>query len=385
MDDIELDDLGDRRKDRPPEDDRGEEETTLDDDWRNESLLDFNDDNPGGEIPNPRKDADVMRRAYTEDKKNLLRELNINVNKGDGPSARSLFERLKVTVTWKGKINGAEFDGVRIIVQRGMRLVFTEEVKKVSKLNELNSLARKAQEEHSTTPVVLMEESLDMTVDENLADSVLRSSLERLNEEISEKADWIAAKLTENELREFRGMLDVRLPTVEQQREGGITVEGRIDAIRTEETHWRNLAERQADPEKKLLYESIANVAGLKADEMRLRANIRPDGELARSIVEEEAEDNDLAKFERFKRWARRNLGGISVVAISVAGIITTIVMGARNAVKRGASATSKLAKTLGKIAEKAAPVLGALLNLVAGVLKLGAKAVGFLSENLWL
>ena len=126
-------------------------------------------------------------------------------------------------------------------------------------------------------------------------------------------------------------------------------------------------------------------MAALKADEMRLRANIRPEGELARSIVEEEDENNDLTRFERFKRWARRNLGGISVVAISVAGIITTIVMGARNAVKKGASATSKVAKTLGKIAEKAAPVLDAFLNLAAGILKLEVKAVGFLSENLWL
>ena len=124
---------------------------------------------------------------------------------------------------------------------------------RVSKLNEFNSLVREAQEEHSTIPVALMEETLDMTVDENLADSVLRSSLERLKEEISEKADGIAAELTENELQEFRGILDVRFPTVEQQREGGITVEGRIDAIRTEETHWRNLAERQADSTKKLL------------------------------------------------------------------------------------------------------------------------------------
>ena len=244
---------------------------------------------------------------------------------------------------------------------------------------------RKAQEEHSTTPVALMEETLDITVDEDLERSVLRSSLERLDEEISERADGIAAELTENELREFRGILAARLPTVEQQRKGEITVGDRIDAIRAEETYWRDLAEMQADPKKKLLYESIADVTELKADEMRLRPNIRPEGELARSIVEEEAENNDLTRFERFKRWAKRNLGGISVVAISVAGIITTIVMGARNALKRGASATSKLAKTLGKIAERAAPVLGALLNLAAGVLKLGAKAVGFLSENLWL
>ena len=49
--------------------------------------MDFDDDNPGGEIPNLKKDAGVMKRAYTEDKKNLLRELNINANKGDGPSA----------------------------------------------------------------------------------------------------------------------------------------------------------------------------------------------------------------------------------------------------------------------------------------------------------
>ena len=94
-------------------------------------------------------------------------------------------------------------------------------------------------------------------------------------------------------------------------------------------------------------------------------------------------ENNDLTRFERFKRWAKGNIGGIAIVAISVAGIVTTIVVGARNAIKRGARATSKFAKTPATIAEKAAPVLGALLNLAAKVLTLGAKAVGFLSEHL--
>ena len=169
-----MDDLGDHREDRPPEDGREDQETTFDDDWRDESILDIDPSVREGLEAEKRTDRELgvglglKKRAYTEDKKNLLRELNINVNKGDGPSARSLFERLEVTVNRKGKINGAEFDGVRIIVQRGKRLVFTEDVKKVSKLNEFNSLARKAQEEHSTTPVALMEETLDMTVDENL-------------------------------------------------------------------------------------------------------------------------------------------------------------------------------------------------------------------------
>ena len=162
-------------------------------------------------------------------------------------------------------------------------------------------------------------------------------------------------------------------------------MEDRIDAVKTEENHWRNLAERQTNPEKKLLYESIADVAALKADELRLRANMRPENEITQNIVEEETENNDLTRFERFKQWAKRNLGGISIVAISVAGIITTIIIGARTVVKKGASATSKFAKFLGKIAKKAGPVLGALLNLAAGILKLGTKAVSFLSENLWI
>ena len=94
---------------------------------------------------------------------------------------------------------------------------------------------------------------------------------------------------------------------------------------------------KKGDNRKDKLYEAIADVAVLKADEIRWRTNRHPKGELAQSIVEDEAEGNDLTRFERFKRWAKRNLGGILVVAISVAGIITTIVMGARNAIRKGA------------------------------------------------
>ena len=87
---------------------------------------------------------------------------------------------------------------MRIIVQRGKSLVFTEDVKKVSKLNEFNNLGGKAREEHSTSSVALMEETLDMTVDEDLERFVLRNSLERLDGEISEKADRKANGLPRN-------------------------------------------------------------------------------------------------------------------------------------------------------------------------------------------
>ncbi|CAB4019417.1 Hypothetical predicted protein [Paramuricea clavata] len=51
----------------------------------------------------------------------------------------------------------------------------------------------------------------------------------------------------------------------------------------------------------------MADMAKLKADAM--------------SIVEEEVETNDLTRFERFKKWAKENIFGISAVAISVAAI----------------------------------------------------------------
>ena len=73
------------------------------------------------------------------------------------------------------------------------------------------------------------------------------------------------------------------------------------------------------------------------------------------------AQNNDLTRFERFKQRSKKHLGGFSVVAISVAGIITTIVMGARTVIKKGAQATSKFARALAKLGERAAPVIGGL------------------------
>ena len=378
MDDIKQDNL-DKPEEEPEE--QQEQETNIDDDdWRDQSIVIIDTSNPDAEIPNPRKNAGVIRRTYTEDKKSLLREMGININKGDGSSAKAVFEKLKVTVSKKGRVNGAEYDGTRTIVQKGKRLVYTEDVKKASKVNEFKRLVERAELEHGKTGAAVAEEAVpDVTVNKDLANSVLRNSIERLKSEIDEMVANIESRSVETsvtmdkkKIREFRGITK----TVDHNLDNG--------GLEVQEEYFRNLARDEPNELRSKLYEEMADVCALKADEIRLQRNQRPESELARSIVGEEAQNNDLTRFERFKRWTKKNLGSISVVAISVASIITTIVMGARNSVKRGERATSKFAKTLAKIAEKAAPVLGALLNLAAKVLTLGAKAVGFLSEHLW-
>ena len=50
----------------------------------------------------------------------------------------------------------------------------------------------------------------------------------------------------------------------------------------------------------------MAEVCVLKADEIRLQRNQRPVSEMAQDIVEEEAQNNDLNRFERLKKWSKK-------------------------------------------------------------------------------
>ena len=52
----------------------------------------------------------------------------------------------------------------------------------------------------------------------------------------------------------------------------------------------------------------MADVCVLKADEIRLRRNERPVSETVQSMIEEEAQNNDLTRFERFKQWTKKTL-----------------------------------------------------------------------------
>ena len=81
---IELDNLG---EDQPVEPEEGEEEET-NMDWRDESIIEFNLEIRQGLEEEKQADRElgkiqgVRNRGYTEDKKNLLKELGISLNKG---------------------------------------------------------------------------------------------------------------------------------------------------------------------------------------------------------------------------------------------------------------------------------------------------------------
>ena len=247
MDDIELDNLGNRPVE---EEETGEEETNTD--WRDESVVIIGGFNPVREGLDEEKNADrelgkklgAIKRSYTEDKKNLLREMHININKGDGPFAKTLFEKLKVTVNRKGKINGAELDGVRIIVQKGKKLEYTEDVKKLSKVNKFKKLVKNAKLEHQKTPAALVEETLgDIPADADLTHSVLRNSIENLESFIHDKVAEIEANSVtiDKKKKEFRGITK----TADHNLDDG--------GLKTQENYFCDLAKNEPKGLKKII------------------------------------------------------------------------------------------------------------------------------------
>ena len=163
----------------------------------------------------------------------------------------------------------------------------------------------------------------------------------------------------------------------------------KINGLKENITYFEDLERRETNPDRKFVYKSAKELCILKKSQMEVKAGIKPESEEALSMIQEEVEINDLTRFERFKRWAKENLLGVSAVAISVAisvaGIITTVVLSGRNAVKKGAKAVGEFGKALANLAKKAGPAIATILNVLAQVLTWGAKALTFLSKNLWI
>ena len=372
-----------------------EEETNFDDDGRHgdKSILIIDGSNPifnrldadtstserpEGSVPNVRRYAGVMKRYIIHDKKQFLKDVfGITVNKGDGPSSTTLYDELRTTTGKNGKINGALYKGKKILIVKNGKMEYSTDMSKVRYVNEFKELLKKAHGEHQKTPAALVERRVGVDITQDTMDDIIDNVSDRIESEIDDVVEDFTTntEITNNELRELRGILNVK----------GDAGTVKLEAIKVESEHWKKEAEKEGDIPKGKLYEAIARVADLKADEIRLRLNQKPISEEVTNMVEEEAEVNDLTRFERFKKWARENLLELSAVAISVAGILTTVIMAGRSALKRGAQAVSKFGKAVANLAKKFGPILSAIGTLVSKVLTLGAQGILFLAQNLWI
>ena len=159
----------------------------------------------------------------------------------------------------------------------------------------------------------------------------------------------------------------------------------KLEAKETADSDDVTAEEKRSAISKQALFDSLEKTAKLQADNERLKNNEKPIYDETLEIINDEISTSDLGRLERFKEWAKSNLIGLSAIAITIAGVVTTVVIAGRKAVKYSARATGKLAKALVNIGKKLGPLIAPMLNLMAQAISWGAKGIEFLSKNLWL
>ena len=406
MDDIELDNIGKGREEERSGQDREREETSFTE--RTEETKDDYDNirsRINSETPTQSKTNEGSK--YDEDdlserleeltfKKEMIRfkviqalelatGVRFDVSYGEN-SKRLIDNTSDVRVRKK--------DGVLIALKyKGEKVALTKEGKidkrSVHKNKRIWEAIAAANEEYEKSFDSVADEEAGLPLSDEARESIQENTIEGLESFIDDRYNEIYnGDLDENIVREINGIMhvddnvdydDLADPKQKEQ------YDGKIKSLKINAGHWKYLEQQEQDPTKKQLYKTVKELCLAKKSYMEVKAGFRPESEEALSMIQEEAERNDLTRFERFKKWAKENLVGVSAVAISVAGIITTVVISGRNAVKKGAKAVGQFGKALANLAKKAGPAIATILNVLAQVFTWGAKALEFLSRNLWI
>ena len=408
MDEIELNNIDKGREEEGrTEQDRGKEETSFterteeaEDDYDNirsrlsPDSIDEGETNEGLEYDD---EYDLSERLQDQTfKKEMIRFKTIQaLELATGVRfSVSYGENSKELIDNTSDVRVRKKDGVLIKLKyKGEKVILTKEGKidkrSTHKNKQIWEAIAAANEEYEKTFDAVADEGVGFFLSDEAVESVRESVADSLEDLVWNKYNEISQNDLDNNVeREIRGIpyVDkyVDYDNLEDPNQK-ILCNFKIASLKEDIKHWKDLEEKEQDPTKKLLYKTAKELCDAKKSYMEVRTNQRPESEDALSMIQEEVERNDLTRFERFKKWAKENLVGVSAVAISVAGIITTVVISGRNAVKKGAKAVGQFGKALANHAKKAGPAIATILNVLAQVLTWGAKALEFLSRNLWI
>ena len=408
MDEIELNNIDKGREEEGrTEQDRGKEETSFterteeaEDDYDNirsrlsPDSIDEGETNEGLEYDD---EYDLSERLQDQTfKKEMIRFKTIQaLELATGVRfSVSYGENSKELIDNTSDVRVRKKDGVLIKLKyKGEKVILTKEGKidkrSTHKNKQIWEAIAAANEEYEKTFDAVADEGVGFFLSDEAVESVRESVADSLEDLVWNKYNEISQNDLDNNVeREIRGIpyVDkyVDYDNLEDPNQK-ILCDFKIASLKEDIKHWKDLEEKEQDPTKKLLYKTAKELCDAKKSYMEVRTNQRPESEDALSMIQEEVERNDLTRLERFKKWAKENLVGVSAVAISVAGIITTVVISGRNAVKKGAKAVGQFGKALANLAKKAGPAIATILNVLAQVLTWGAKALEFLSRNLWI
>ena len=409
MDDIELDNIDKGREEERSGQDREREETSFTertketkDDYDNirsrlsPDSIDQGETNEGLEYDDEYDLSEQLQNQAQATKEQMIRReaiqalelaTGVRFNEEYGENTKTLIDNTS-------DVRVRKKDGVLIALKYKGEKVFLTKKGKIDKTvtrknRKIWEAIAAANEEYEKTFDAVADEEAGFSLSDEARESVQENTVDELENFIDDMYDEIHNDdLDENIVREIDGIMRVddavdydNLADPNQKDQYDLKIAG----LKVNIGHWRDLEQQERNPTKKQLYKTAKELCIAKKSYMEVKAGFRPESEEALSMIQEEVEKNDLTRFERFKKWAKENLVGVSAVAISVAGIVTAVVISGRNAVKKGAKAVGQFGKVLANLAKKAGPAIATILNVLAQVLTWGAKALEFLSRNLWI
>ncbi len=411
MADIELDNIDKGREEERSGQDREREETSFterteetEDDYddirsrinsekaptQSETNVGFDDDEDDSELARQIQDLAIEKAVQRFDNIQALESLTgVRFDVMYGDSSKNLIDFIsgdEYNSEKDDRLTALKFEGkdVKLTVKGKLDGRFAKTANK-----DIVKAIEDARKEYEGTADAVADEGAGLSLSDEARESVRESVAGSLEDLVWNKHDEISqSDLDKNIVREINGIMpidkNVDYDNLEDPNQK-LLYDGQIKGLERHTKYFTDLEEKEQDPTKKHLYKTSKELCIAKKSYMEVRANQRPESEEALSMIREEARTNDLTRFERFKKWAKENLVGVSAVAISVAGIITTVVIFGRNAVKKGAKAVGQFGKALANLAKKAGPAIATILNVLAQVLTWGAKALEFLSRNLWI
>ena len=261
------------------------------------------------------------------------------------------------------------------ILKRGKTSI-PEYSKNSPALREYKKLVRKIKEEPSTSNhksvTTVINQGADLN-DPNDEDNTFEN-IELID--VSVARDDIPA-LTPLENRELRGVLN---PTdnmdLESRTGDNGALQKQVEYFQDTINKTMELRDETDDSEEFINLEE--RIVALR--EARDRTAMQKELEEGR-----QAQVEDITRFRKFVKWLGEEKVGLTGVAVSTVGLITTLLIHARGAIVGTAKATSKVAKALANLAKKAGPILVPILNAIATALSWGAKGVAWLASHLWV
>ena len=265
------------------------------------------------------------------------------------------------------------------IMKRGKTSVPTYSKNSIA-LREYKELVRKIKEDQTTDTEFRTEE--ETTVVNQGADLNNFSDEDNTFEDI-ELIDVRVTRddipgLTPTENRELRGVLDPTDTMDLESRTGddGALRKQVVEYFQDTINKTMELRDETDDTEEFLNLEE--RIVALR--EARDRTVMQKELEEGR-----QAQEEDISRFCKFVKWLGKEKVGLTGIAVSTAGLITTLLIHARGAIIGTAKATSKVAKALANLAKKAGPILVPVLNATTTALSWGAKGVAWLASHLWV